>query len=77
MKPVILISSVGRRSQLISCMRQSLCAPQLAGCVLGVDCSKSAPGGYLVDEFSWPRAAMLRNCCRGSSKSAKTIVSPC
>jgi carbamoyl-phosphate synthase large subunit len=47
----ILISSVGRRSQLIGCVRQSIRALNLTGSVLGVDCSRSAPGAYLVDQF--------------------------
>ena len=47
----ILISSVGRRSQLIGCVRQSVRALNLTGSVLGVDCSGTAPGAYLVDQF--------------------------
>lgn len=48
---MILISSVGRRTQLIGCVRESLRALNLAGPVLGVDCSRTAPGAYLVDQF--------------------------
>src|SRR5713101_2458020 len=51
MHPSILISSVGRRSQLIGCVRQSVRALNLTGSVLGVDCSRTAPGAYLVDRF--------------------------
>lgn len=51
MHTTILISSVGRRSQLIGCVRQSVRALNLTGPVLGVDCSRTAPGAYLVDEF--------------------------
>ncbi len=51
MHTVILISSVGRRSQLIGCVRQSVHALNLTGQVLGVDCSRTAPGAYLVDQF--------------------------
>src|SRR5260370_3226604 len=47
----ILISSVGRRSQLIGCVRQSIRALNLTGSVFGVDCSRNAPGAYLVDQF--------------------------
>ena len=47
----ILISSVGRRSQLIGCVRQSIHALNRTGSVLGVDCSLTAPGVYLVDQF--------------------------
>jgi len=47
----ILVSSVGRRSQLIDCLQQSLKALDLDAKVLGVDCSTNAPGAYLVDEF--------------------------
>src|SRR6266567_2345338 len=51
MHTTILISSVGRRSQLIECVRQSVRALNLTGSVLGVDCSRTAPGAYLVDQF--------------------------
>lgn len=47
----ILVSSVGRRSQLIACLQQSLRALDLDAKVLGIDCSMNAPGAYLVDEF--------------------------
>jgi len=48
---MILISSVGRRTQLIGCVRESLRALNLTGAVLGVDSSRTAPGAYLVDKF--------------------------
>ena len=51
MSITILISSVGRRSQLIGCVKQSVQALNLECKVLGVDCSTIAPGAYLVDEF--------------------------
>ncbi len=51
MNPVILISSVGRRGQLIDCARSAFRALNLTGSVFGVDCSATAPGGYLVDQF--------------------------
>jgi carbamoyl-phosphate synthase large subunit len=51
MKITILISSVGRRVQLIECFRRSLRAMNLSGCIMGIDCSQSAPGAHLVDHF--------------------------
>jgi carbamoyl-phosphate synthase large subunit len=48
---VVLVSSVGRRAQLIECFRRSFLRLQLSGKVLGVDCSQTAPGAYLVDQF--------------------------
>jgi carbamoyl-phosphate synthase large subunit len=48
---MILISSVGRRSQLIGCVRDSLRALNLTGPVLGIDSSRTAPGAHLVDQF--------------------------
>ena len=51
MNPVILISSVGRRSQMVGCAREAIRALNLAGLVLGVDCCPTAPAGYLVDRF--------------------------
>ncbi len=47
----VLISSVGRRSQLIGCVRKSVRALHLTTSVLGIDCSRTAPGAYLVDQF--------------------------
>jgi carbamoyl-phosphate synthase large subunit len=47
----LLISSVGRRSQLIGCVRKSARSLGLTCEVIGVDSSKNAPGAYLVDRF--------------------------
>lgn len=47
----ILVSSVGRRSQLIDNMRRSLTSLNLSGSIIGVDCSRAAPAAYLVDRF--------------------------
>lgn len=49
--PAILISSVGQRSQLIRCIRDSLRTLNLSGFVLGADCSEMAPAAYLADQF--------------------------
>lgn len=46
-----VISSVGRRAQLIDCFRRSIRDMKLAGCIIGIDCSASAPGAHLVDHF--------------------------
>jgi carbamoyl-phosphate synthase large subunit len=51
MKLTILISSVGRRAQLIDCFRRSMQSMNLIGCIIGIDCSPSAPGAHLVDRF--------------------------
>ncbi|OLB91260.1 MAG: hypothetical protein AUI02_09965 [Acidobacteria bacterium 13_2_20CM_2_57_12] len=51
MEITILISSVGRRAQLIDCFRRSMRAMKLTGCIIGIDCSSSAPGAHLVDHF--------------------------
>lgn len=48
---MILISSVGRRTQLIGCVRQSLRELNLTEAVFGVDSSRTAPGAFLVDKF--------------------------
>ena len=55
----VLVSSVGRRSQLIECFRQSLSELGMHGRVLGVDAApETAPAAYLVDKcFSVAR------CC--------------
>lgn len=47
----ILISSVGRRGQLIECFRESLRALGVPAPILGVDCSVTAPAAYLTDKF--------------------------
>jgi carbamoyl-phosphate synthase large subunit len=70
MSIVVLISSVGRRSQLIECVRQSAKALNKDCRILGVDCALDAPGAYLVDQFiQVPRCSdssfiptMLRIC---------------
>lgn len=51
MNITLLVSSVGRRSQLIGCVRQSARGLGLTPQVLGVDCSDNAPAAYLVDKF--------------------------
>ena len=51
MQQVVLFSSVGRRAQLIECFRESLHDLGFSGRILGMDCSKTAPAAYLVDEF--------------------------
>jgi carbamoyl-phosphate synthase large subunit len=51
MIPVILISSIGRRSQLVNCARGAIRELNLNGLVLGADCSRTAPAGQLVDHF--------------------------
>ena len=47
----VLVSSVGRRSQLISCFRESLDRLGIAGRVIGIDASRNAPARFLVDQF--------------------------
>jgi len=47
----VLISSVGRRGQLVHCWKQSLAALGASGRILGADCSRSAPAAFLVDQF--------------------------
>lgn len=47
----VLISSVGRRGQMVDCWKRSLDAFGVGGQILGVDCSRSAPARYLVDRF--------------------------
>jgi carbamoyl-phosphate synthase large subunit len=47
----VLISSVGRRSQLIDAFREALAHLGVTGRVFGIDvCPETAPAGYLVDE---------------------------
>jgi carbamoyl-phosphate synthase large subunit len=50
-KATVLISSVGRRSQLVEGFRQALSALGVAGRVLGIDRNpETAPAAYLVDK---------------------------
>ena len=51
MKIVTLVSSVGRRGQLVECLRRSISTLGFQGTVIGVDCSRLAPAAHLVDEF--------------------------
>jgi len=51
MTTTVLISSVGRRGQLLDCFRQSFSKLGLRGHFIGVDCSRLAPAAYLVDLF--------------------------
>ena len=47
----VLVSSVGRRSQLIECFRQALSEMGVCGRVLGMDTApETAPAAYLVDK---------------------------
>lgn len=47
----VLVSSVGRRSQLIECFRQAMSEMGVCGRVLGMDVApKTAPAAYLVDK---------------------------
>lgn len=55
----VLLSSVGRRSQLIECFRQALGELGVHGRVLGIDASpETAPAAYLVD-----RCFDVGRCC--------------
>jgi carbamoyl-phosphate synthase large subunit len=51
-KPVtVLISSVGRRSQLVECFREAFAELNLPGRIVGVDiCPEIAPAAHLVDK---------------------------
>lgn len=50
-KVTVLISSVGRRSQLVEGFRQALSELSVSGRVVGVDCApQTAPAAYLVDK---------------------------
>jgi carbamoyl-phosphate synthase large subunit len=56
MKSAILISSIGRRSQLTECFRQALKSLSLEGRIIGADAfPEYAPAAYLAEEsFSVP-----------------------
>lgn len=58
-KVTVLLSSVGRRSQLVANFRQALREIGVLGRVLGVDAApKTAPAAYLVD-----KCFAVRRCC--------------
>lgn len=58
MRVNVLISSVGRRVELIECFRRSLANLSLDGSVFGIDCSRRSPAFHLVNKaWTVPRCS--------------------